>query len=219
MNRRTWGTHALSRRRRAAAATLAFCTSLLALVLVPNARAQDAAAPRISTLRAAFDAAWARQPEAQAIAARRDAVSASQQASRAWSSAPPTVEVLNKTDALNRNQGSRELEIGVALPLWLPGERQRTQTLADAEGRALESRLAAAQLRVAAGVREAWWSWQRARAEADVARAQQANAGLIATDVAKRLKAGDLARADQHQADGTVAAADGAAAQRFICVR
>jgi hypothetical protein len=43
----------------------------------------------------------------------------------------------------------------VAIPLWLPGERGRSQALADAEGRAIESRTTAAQLRVAATVREA----------------------------------------------------------------
>jgi cobalt-zinc-cadmium efflux system outer membrane protein len=162
---------------------------------------------------AAFEAAWARQPEAQALAARRDAARAQQQAARSLTPEPVAMELSTKTDRLNRNLGTREYEIGVAIPLWLPGERGRSQALADAEGRAVESRTTAAQLRVAATVREAWWTWQRARVELEAARGQLDNVRRIAADVGKRLKAGDLARADQHQADGAVAAAEAAVAQ------
>jgi cobalt-zinc-cadmium efflux system outer membrane protein len=123
------------------------------------------------------------------------------------------MELSTKTDRLNRNLGTREYEVGVAIPLWLPGERGRSQALADAEGRAVESRTTAAQLRIAAAVREAWWSWQRAHAELEAARGQLENVRRIAADVGKRLKAGDLARADQHQADAAVAVAEGAVAQ------
>ena len=46
-----------------------------------------------------------------------------------------------------------------------------------------------------------------------MARAQMDSARRIAADVARRAKAGDLARADQHQADGAVAAAEAGVAQ------
>ena len=181
-----------------------------------QAHAQTTATPDEQgrpTLREAFETAWARQPEAQALTARRDAARAQQQVVRSWTPEPVALELATKTDRLNRNLGTREYEVGVAIPLWLPGERGRSQALADAEGRAVESRTTAAQLRVAAIVREAWWSWQRARAELDAARGQLDNVRRIAADVGKRLKAGDLARADQHQADGAVAAAEAAVAQ------
>ena len=99
------------------------------------------------------------------------------------------------------------------MPHWLPGERNGKAALADAEGAAIESRATAAQLRVAASVREAWWQWQRARIEADSARDQFDNSRRMAADVARRTEAGDLARADQHQADGAVAAAESILAQ------
>ncbi|MDP3612914.1 MAG: TolC family protein [Rubrivivax sp.] len=181
-----------------------------------DAHAQTASAPTEQdrpTLRAAFEATWARQPEAQALAARREAARAQAQAARSWTPEPLALELATKTDRLNRNLGTREYEARVAIPLWLPGERGRTQALADAEGRAVESRTTAAQLRVAASVRDAWWAWQRAGAELDAARGQLDSVRRIAADVAKRLKAGDLARADQHQADGAVATAEAAVAQ------
>ena len=181
-----------------------------------DARAQTAAGPQSHarlTLRAAFEAAWARQPEAQALSVRRDAARAQAQAAQAWTPESPSLELSSKTDRLNRNLGTREYEAGVAIPLWLPGERGRSQALAEAEGRAAESRTTAAQLRVAATVREAWWSWHRARVEVEAAHGQLDSVRRIAADVAKRLKAGDLARADLHQADGAVAAAEAAVAQ------
>jgi cobalt-zinc-cadmium efflux system outer membrane protein len=178
-----------------------------------TASAAAEAPANVMNLRQAFDAAWARQPEAMALRARRDAARALRQAAQSWTPEPAALEVSNKTDRLNRNAGERELEVGVAVPLWLPGERGKSAALADAEAAAVESRATAAQLRVAATVREAWWQWQRARIEADSARDQLDNTRRIAADVARRTKAGDLARADQHQADGAVAAAESALAQ------
>lgn len=174
--------------------------------------APETAAASLS-LRQLFDAAWARQPEAMALQARRDAVRAQQSAATAWTPEPAALEISNKSDRLNRNQGARELEVGLAVPLWLPGERGRSAALAEAEGAAIESRATAAQLRIAATVREAWWQWQHARIEADSARDQLDNTRRIAADVARRTKAGDLARADQHQADGAVAGAEATVAQ------
>jgi outer membrane protein, heavy metal efflux system len=191
-----------------------------------NAAAATAASPAASpagtpaasaagaiTLKQAFDAAWARQPEALALQARRDAARATQQAAQAWTPEPIALEVSGKTDRISGNQGTRELSVGVAVPIWLPGERRKSGALADAEAIALESRVNAAQLRVAASVRDAWWAWQRASIDTAAAQAQGDGARRIAADVAKRRQAGDLARADQHQADGAVAAADSLLAQ------
>lgn len=159
------------------------------------------------SLRQAFDSAWARQPEALALQGRRDAAHAQKMAADSWTPEPAALELSNKTDRLNRNQGARELEVGVSVPLWLPGERGRSAAMADAQTAGIESRAKAAQLRVAASVREAWWQWHRTCIEADTARDLVANTERIAADVARRTKAGDLARADQHQADGAVASA------------
>ena len=190
----------------------------LAIVSLASAAAvavaQDrGATPGAMTLKQSFAAAWARQPEAQALQARRESARAAQDSARLWTPEPVALELAHKTDRLNRNQGTREFEFGMALPLWLPGERARSGALADAEANAIDSRVVAAQLRLAGTLREAWWQWQRARIDADVAGAQLANARRLAADVAKRLKAGDMARADQHQADGAVAAAEAALAQ------
>ncbi len=169
--------------------------------------------PAATTLRQAFEAAWSRQPEAAALRLRHDAARARQDAAQAWTPEPPALAISNKTDRFNRDLGARELEVGVAIPLWLPGERSSSSALADAEAAGVESRALAARLRLAGVLREAWWQWQRAQVDVDLARDQLTNARLLAADVERRVKAGDLARADQHQADGAVAAAEAAAAR------
>jgi cobalt-zinc-cadmium efflux system outer membrane protein len=162
-------------------------------------------------LRQLFDAAWARQPEAQALAARREVAQAQQQAARAWTPAPPAVEV-----AGSRDNGARypsELQLAVALPLWLPGERGGSQALATAERLAVESQASAAQLRLAATLREAWWAAQTAQLDVASAAAQLDLLRRLADDVARRTREGDLARADQFQAEAAVAGAQAQLAQ------
>jgi outer membrane protein, heavy metal efflux system len=191
--------------------------SLLGLAIDANAQTAPASTPAPApiglSLRQAFEAAWLRQPENAGLALRREAAQAQRQGAEAWTPEPMAVQLASKRANLSPYRGLRELDAGVAIPLWLPGERSSSQALAQAEGRAVESRVAAAQLRVAGAVREAWWTVQRARSEAAVAQSQLDNAQRIAADVARRLKAGDLAQADQHQADGAVAAAQAATAQ------
>lgn len=177
------------------------------------AQAASPASPVVTTLRQAFDAAWARQPEAQSLDMRRAAALARRESADSWSAEPPAFEVSGKTDQLHRNDGSREYEIGLAVPLWLPGERASTAALADAEVRASTSRTLAAQLRTAAGVRAAYWDWQRARVNVLIARERLASARELAADVSKRVRAGELARADQHQADGALATAEASLAE------
>ncbi|GAA6118617.1 TolC family protein [Acidovorax sp. FG27] len=165
-------------------------------------------APTLSTLRESFEAAWARQPEAASAAQYRSAAQARQSVANGWTPEPAALELATKTDRWHRNEGSRELEVGVAVPLWLPGERGHSQALAQAEIEALDARQAAARLRLAGTLREAWWQLHRDRLQVELAQARRDSAARLAADVARRVRAGDLARADQHQADGNVAAAE-----------
>ena len=173
--------------------------------------AEPAAAP--TTLKQVFQVAWLRQPEAQSRQARQDAAGAQREVANSWTSEPVSLELSTKTDHLHKNKGGREDAVGLSVPLWLPGERTRRAAVALAEERVATSRVLAAQLRTAATVREAYWQWQRAAAEHALAQERLASTQQLAADVAKRVKAGDLARADQHQADGAVAAADAALAE------
>ena len=165
------------------------------------------------TLKALFDRAWERQPEAQSAALRRESAQAARSGASSFTAEPAALELSTKTDRPGSNQGNREVEVGVALPLWLPGERSRKAALGDAEIKAVESRRLAAQLQLAARVREAWWALQRAQAEMGLAQDRLQNAQRLAADVARRFQAGDMSRADQTQANGAVAQAEAAVAE------
>nr|WP_295080726.1 TolC family protein [uncultured Roseateles sp.] len=169
-----------------------------------------------TTLAQAFEQAWAQQAAAQAAPQWRNAAQARQQAAQQWLADAPALDLSAKTDRLNRNGGSRDYEAGLSLPLWLPGERARSQALAGAELNALESQLAAERLRLAGSLRQAWWAWQLSKLDERIAQARHAAAAQLAQDVAKRLQAGDLTRADQHQAQAAEAAAQAELAQAAV---
>lgn len=198
--------HRHKRPRWAAPLRLATCIALAGTALTAHAQPMD-------TLAQAFEQAWASQPLTQSLSARRSALAASRQAADAWTAQPGALEVRAQTDRPGSNRGAQELEVGVALPLWLPGQRSRSQALVTQEGQALEARLASTRLQLAGQVREAWWAWQRARAELALAATQVEHAQALSRDVHRRVRAGDLARADGHQADGALALAQSAQAQ------
>jgi cobalt-zinc-cadmium efflux system outer membrane protein len=194
-------------------------TIALACALLPAiAAAQAAPTVTATTLADAFAQAWSRQPELLAAQTRRDAGQARRDAAERWTPEPLVLEASVKTDRLSGNDGGREIEAGVAVPLWLPGERGLTAAHADAEGQALESRLRAAQWRLAGQLREAWWALQTALLEQQAARGREASAAQLARDVARRMAAGDLSRADQNQADGAVATAQAESAEAAAAV-
>jgi len=193
---------------------LALPLLLCAWLIASDARGETAAAATgpatgsgVQSLAEAFEAAWRRQPEAASAELYRQAAEGERAAARRWTAEPASLQISGKSDRLSRNQGSRELELGLALPLWLPGERARSQALADAGLDAVDSRSAAARWRLAGAVREAWWGLQRARIELGLAQARLDSAAHLARDVARRAAAGELARADRHQAEGAEAAA------------
>jgi cobalt-zinc-cadmium efflux system outer membrane protein len=176
-----------------------------------HAQPHAAGTPHPITL--GLDAAWARQPEQQAAPLRRDAAAAALQASRRWLADAPAIEASAKTDRFDRNDGSREVEATLTLPLWHLGERHRAQAAAEADAAAIEARLGAARWTLAGQVRSAYWALAAARLEQQLAEARLDNSRRLADDVAARLKAGDLARADNHQAQSALAAAEADLAQ------
>jgi cobalt-zinc-cadmium efflux system outer membrane protein len=188
--------------------------TLSGLVLTAQAQGTSAAASgNVVSLKDVFDTAWKRQPDAQAMQLRRDAAQAHAKAASMLSPEPPSLEFGHRSDWMTGNNGAREIELGIGIPIWLPGQRTASADLAQAEISFVERKLLSSQLRLAAFVREAWWGWLRARIDAELAIEQLANAQSLAADVAKRTQAGDLAKSDQNQAEGAVAAAQVHASQ------
>lgn len=152
------------------------------------------------TLRDAVERAWARQPAFQAQPARAEEFAAKRDAAQALFPEPPSLSVANRNDRLNRNEGVREWEAGIALPLWLPGEQGRQAAIVSAERDQYGTALAAAKLKVAGDVRDAYWQVRLAENELALVRRKVEEAAVLAADVERRVKAGDLSRVDLNQA-------------------
>ncbi len=161
-----------------------------------------------TALARSFALAWQRQPVAAAMSERRQAVEARQAAASAWLPAPPTIQFGARSDRYHRSRGSEERDVGLILPLWLPGEREASRILAGSEGQALELRSHALRLQVAEQVREAWWAWQMSGNEQALSQERVKAAARLREDVARRYRAGDLSRADLNSAGGALALAE-----------
>ncbi|VWX62903.1 Outer membrane protein TolC [Burkholderiales bacterium 8X] len=170
----------------------------------------------------AVEAAWlraveAREADAQAVRARADQVAAS-----SLSAGPPALELSHLDDRLHSNAGRRETEVGIAWPLWLPGQRDARRATADAALRMADLQFDVMRLRLAGQVHEAAWKLAAAQAESQAYGTQRQYLQRIADDVQRRVGAGDLARSDALVARAELLEAESAeieAAQRRAALR
>ncbi len=157
-----------------------------------------------TSLAKAFAEAWQRQPAAAALGERQRAVDGRLGAASALTAAAPSLELGVRSDQFNRNRGALENDLGLVLPLWLPGERSGARAAAEAEGTALAGRADSLRLQLAQVVRDAWWGWQAQQNEVALAADRLGAATRLRDDVARRFAAGDLSRADLNQAEGVL---------------
>lgn len=181
---------------------------LLSLTLMGAALAQ----PPV-TLADAVEAAWRRSAQSAQVAGQLRRAQAEHIAASALWAAPPALEVDVARDRQRGAGTTRETELGVAVPLWLPGQRSARLGQADAERDAAEAASAAARLRVAGVVRELAADVALQRTEVVAAEAQSRELDTVAKDVERRVAAGELARADALAANAERLAAAAAVAQ------
>ncbi|NMG75176.1 TolC family protein [Aromatoleum diolicum] len=165
------------------------------------------------TFRHAVDVAWQRSADGHAADARRDEADARRDAAASWMPEPPSLTLSQRNDRFHRNDGMREVEAELEVPLWMPGTRAAAAALADAEGGALEADLTLARLKLAGEVREAVWSLRLAQNDLEANRRRVAETEALAADVQRRVAAGDLARIDANSAQGAVQQARAAQAE------
>jgi outer membrane protein TolC len=154
-----------------------------------------ASASRV-TLAQASESAWqravqAREADGQILRAQAERLTASS----LWAGSP-ALELSHRDDRWQTNQGRRESEVGLAWPLWLPGQRAARNAAVDAELELGQAAVQAGRLHFAGLVREASWRMAAERADVELAQAQTRYLKGIADDVERRVKAGDLAHAD-----------------------
>lgn len=187
---------------------LALCAPAIAEPLpLPPSPTAAAVAPAES-LRAAVEQAWARAPAARALGARIEQAEAAAAVAGAWTAGPASVGAGVLNDRLNRRAGNQELEAELGVPLWLPGQRAAQLAVAQAQRRLLEDDTAARRLLLAGEVREAWWALAAARETVALQHERVEAARALRDDVARRVRAGELARTDANTANVELQAAE-----------
>ncbi|MEO6352504.1 MAG: TolC family protein, partial [Burkholderiaceae bacterium] len=159
-----------------------------------------------ATLKDALDHAWIANAPAQS--ARTAQFDAQQAAAHAWLPEPPTLTLSGRSDQIDRNNGLREWEAEVGMPLWLSGQRERAGAVAQGEYQASMQGLAQQRWQLAGELRETWWEVRLAQTELDATEIKRKEASRIEADVTRRLKAGNLAPLDLNLARSSVAQAD-----------
>ncbi len=114
---------------------------------------------------------------------------------RPWAT-PPSVEAMHRDDRLQSNAGRRETELAIAWPMWLPGQRSANEAMTQAGLDRADSSIRAARLQVAGLVREGAWRLIGDAANRALLEGQSDVLHKLYLDVERRVKAGDLARAD-----------------------
>lgn len=207
-------------------ATRPSCALLLSVLLATAAHAQSPSAPASApsvasattpgngpTLRDALEAAWVLSPAARSADSRRAEVQARERAAASWINGAPSATLAQRSDRFNANQGFREYEAELELPLWSPGVRGAAQRELAAQRLSFEPQQVLARLKLAAEVRELTASLATALTERDLAARKLSEARTLAQDVERRVKAGDTARVDSLQAQSQVAQAASGAEQ------
>ncbi|WP_276657921.1 TolC family protein [Thauera aminoaromatica] len=144
----------------------------------------------------AVESAWQRTSQSAEVSGQARRALAERAGAGALWAAPPALEVGVVSNRQRAVAATRETEVGIAIPLWLPGQRAARKGQVEAEASAAASNAAAARLRVAGLVREAAAGVALQHAEVAAAQANARELDALAKDVERRVAAGDLARAD-----------------------
>lgn len=148
------------------------------------------------TFRQALEAAWLRSLEASEARGRQARAVAEQPVTQSWLSGAPAVSLGQREGGAGTPAGSRETELGLALPLWRPGQRAAGGLAAQSQSGWVLATEQADRLRLAGQLREAMGALQLAEAELQQLERQTQSLDQLTQDVQRRVRAGDLAPAD-----------------------
>ena len=164
-------------------------------------------------LKQALDAAWQLSGSIRAESNRRIELAAKEKAASSWISGEPVAGVAHRTDRLSQNEGFREYEAEIELPLWNPGVRAAAQAYASAQRQGFDGQFALSKLKLAGELRVLAASAALAQVELDLNKRKLSDGTVLAQDLSRRVKAGENARVDSLQAQVLVQQAQAAIAQ------
>ena len=184
--------------------------SLAAALLALNVQAQTT--NQQQALRQAFDAAWLHNPS-RAFDSHHIELQARQRAAARWFYGEPLATVAHRTDRFSQNEGFRDVDAELELPLWNPGVRAATQNDISAQQQLLDDQFALARLKLAGELRTLVANAAAAQVDIGLSQRKLAEAQALAQDLGRRVKAGESARVDVLQVQTLVHQVQAALAQ------
>lgn len=149
-----------------------------------------------ATLAQLLDEAMQRTPEVQFLSSQEKVIHANREAAARWFPDSPELSVSGVTDQWQADVGRREWGAEISSPLWNRGQRNQSLRAIDINNAKWQADKNAARLNVAGELRDAIWSVAETKAVVGVAEQRVDNAERLERDVARRVAAGELARAD-----------------------
>lgn len=165
------------------------------------------------TLARHLDMAVAIDAQSRTLTAQRYAIGARYATSNSITPGSPYFSGLRRDRVGGNVKGFRETEFEVGMPLWLPGQRGAYEDNVTAGILEIDERVALRRLDVAALVRDAWWSAQRAARDAAIARDRLATARDVGHDMTRRVELGENSSQDSLLARNETLAAETEVAQ------
>lgn len=192
-----------------------FCVSrpAVAVLLGWMAFSGSSHAQTSPSLRQAVEAAWSLSPQARGLASRQAELDTRARAASSLISGPPSLSLGHRTDRVGSNGGLRESEVEVSAPVWTPGVRRATADQVEADRAAFEQQQILAKVKLAAEVRDLAAQAALAQIEREAAQSKLREAQVLAGDVERRVKVGEVARVDLLQAQSVQRQAATAQAQ------
>jgi cobalt-zinc-cadmium efflux system outer membrane protein len=148
------------------------------------------------TLHDVVEKTYQRNPRIEAMQARLKHVKAQNNSTQSLWASDPAFNVSHYNDVLTDSDGLREFEVGMQLPLWLPGQRAARQKTIEQERSIVNASEPALKLEIAGIIRELLWNIALTKNRMTVAEQEWDIVKKLEQDVNKRVELGDLAQSD-----------------------
>ena len=139
---------------------------------------------------------WLRNPQRDVLSARLQHVDARQKTADSFWANDPVFNVNHYNDKLMDNDGLQEWEVGVELPLWMPGQKQAQYKTIENTRLELDASEPVLKLEIAGLVREMLWAIAFAKNRLEFTEKEWDVVKKLESNVQKRLELGDLSQSD-----------------------
>ena len=148
------------------------------------------------SLREVVEKTYERNPQLEVIKARLNHSEALIKSAEGLWASDPSMNISHYNDELIDSDGLQEWEIGMELPLWLPGQKVARQKTVKLQRLAINASEPALKLEIAGIVRELLWHIALTKNRMTIAEQEWNIVLKLQQDVKKRVELGDLAQSD-----------------------